>query len=328
MSLDLAKSIVQKELLNSDDFDEVEFDLFGGEPSLYFDIVKNLVEWTDGRFTKPHIFFLETNGTLIHGEYQKWLTKYKEYVNVGISLDGTRESHNKNRCNSYDLIDIDFFVKTYPDQSIRMTICKDTIHNLSNDVIHLHNLGFKEVVSVFAHGVDWNLDNIEEILSRELMILCDYYINNPTIKECSIFNMNLESLVQKQKLTKWCGTGTNMIAYDVNGKTYPCHVFQPNTTENDSYNYIDFNCIEDFSDPDCAGCGIEAICPNCYGMNYIQNGDVLKRDKGLCNIVKITAKATSYLTAKKIELGLRDFEKENLYRTIKSINMIQNELFI
>ncbi len=144
MSLDLAKSIVQKELLNSDDFDEVEFNLFGGEPSLYFDIVKNLVKWTDGRFTKPHIFFLETNGTLIHGEYQKWLTKYKEYVNVGISLDGTRESHNKNRCNSYDLIDIDFFVKTYPDQSIRMTICKDTIHNLSNDVIHLHNLGFKE----------------------------------------------------------------------------------------------------------------------------------------------------------------------------------------
>ena len=326
MSLDTAKSIVEFELLNSNDFDELEFDLFGGEPSLLFDVVKNLVEWTDNRFNKPHLFFLETNGTLIHREYQDWLKKYNDYVWAGISLDGTRETHNKNRCNSYDLIDIDFFLKTYPHQPIRMTIYKDTINNLSKDIIHLHNLGFKEVTSTFAHGVDWELDNIENILSQELMILCDFYIANPHIKESTIFNMNLQSVSQGQKLTKWCGTGTNMIAYDGNGKKYPCHVFQPNTTNNDSFEEIDFNCIDDFSDPECSGCSIESICPNCYGMNYLQSGNLLKRDKGLCKIVKMTTLASSYLLAKKIELGLIDLEKDTLYQTLKSIKIIQEKI--
>lgn len=36
----------------------------------------------------------------------------KERFIVGLSLDGTREMHNRNRSNSYDKIDIPFLLRT------------------------------------------------------------------------------------------------------------------------------------------------------------------------------------------------------------------------
>lgn len=44
MTLEMAKSIVDKEMANSQNYDYIQFDLFGGEPFLAFDIIKPLVE--------------------------------------------------------------------------------------------------------------------------------------------------------------------------------------------------------------------------------------------------------------------------------------------
>lgn len=41
----MAKSIVNKEMINSQNYDYIQFDPFGGEPFLAFDIVKPLVEY-------------------------------------------------------------------------------------------------------------------------------------------------------------------------------------------------------------------------------------------------------------------------------------------
>jgi len=328
MSIETAKNALTHEFLNSENFDEIEIDLFGGEPTLCMDIIKELVEWTyNQNFEKPYIFFLETNGVLVHDDIQEWLLKNIDHVNAGISLDGTRDTHNKNRCNSYDKIDIDFFIKNYPDQSTKMTINPATINTLSEDIIHLHSLGFN-ISASFAHGVNWNIENLENILSDEFRKLCDFYLKNPNVEECTILNMDLIKIAKNEKNEKWCGTGTNMVSYDINGETYPCHTFQQNTTVNSTpikLKDFDFNVVENFSDNKCKDCIFEPSCPTCYGMNYVNNGNMFNRDKTMCNIVKITALAVSYLRANQIESKYKEMSPNDTYQTIKAIQLVQNQ---
>jgi uncharacterized protein len=328
MDIQIAKKVIEYEFTHSDEFDEIEFDLFGGEPTLRKSLIKKLVGWTYAQtFEKPYLFFLETNGTLMDSSFKKWLKDNKEYVVAGVSIDGTPETHNKNRSDSYDQIDIGFFLSTYPDQSVRMTIYNETIGNLSKDIIHLHQLGFREVAATFAHGIDWDIEQHRGDLVEQLENLCEYYLNHPEIKECSIFDMNLPDILSAgKKVRKWCGTGTSMVSYGVDGKKYPCHTFQSNTTgpsKTISQANIDFSKITDFSDPECVSCILEPICPNCYGMNYVESGDILKRDKGVCEIVKMRALATSYLKARRIERGEQQIMAGELFRTIQAIKKIQ-----
>jgi sulfatase maturation enzyme AslB (radical SAM superfamily) len=329
MDIQVAKDALTYEFQNSEGFDEIEIDLFGGEPTLCIDLIKELVEWTHFQcFSKPYIFFLETNGTLVHGEFQKWLLRNREYVWAGISIDGTPDTHNKNRSNSYYNIDIDFFVNTYPGQSVRMTVNNESINNLSKDIIHLHKLGFESVIATFAYGINWDLHNVKLYLSKELEKLCEFYLENPQIKECSIFDMHLPDIIRKErKVSKWCGSGTNMVSYGIDGVTYPCQTFQQNTTGNKKsikLSDIDFNNFTDFSDVDCSKCILEPTCPNCYGMNYVKDGNIFKRDKQLCEIVKTRALAISYLKAKKIERNIENMKPNEVYQTIQAINVIQS----
>ena len=330
MPIEVAKAAVDYEFAHSDGYDEIEFDLFGGEPTLNWEVVRELVEWTVVQaYNKPFVFFLETNGTLVHGNIQLWLIDHKDHVSAGLSLDGTPETHNRNRSNSYDRIDIGFFLLHYPAQSVRMTVNNSTVGNLFQDVVHLHRLGFADVLATFAHGIVWDKDKIENDLKEELEKLCKYYLDHPEIAECSIFDMHLPGILRRGRTGEQrCGTGTSMTSYGVDGTRYPCHTFQSNTTRASkavALGEIDFEGIRDFSDSECSCCILESVCPNCYGMNYATNGDILKREKGLCGIVKARALAVSYLRAMQIEENPERMRPNELYQMIAAIKAIQNE---
>lgn len=325
MDINVAKAAVKYEFENSDGFDELEFDLFGGEPTICKDFIKNLVVWTRlSNFSKPYIFYLQTNGTLIDSDFQKFLISNKEQVAVGLSLDGTPKTHNKNRSNSYSKIDVNFFLTNYLEQGVRLTVHPRTLSDLFNDITHLHSLGFEIIDATFAHGVNWQDTTSVEMLEEQLRLLCDFYLEHPEIKKCSIFDMHIGSILNNENRSrKMCGTGTSMVSIDVNGKRYPCQIFQPNTNcESLKLGKIEFEKIKDFSDKSCADCPLEPICPNCYGMNYLANGDMLKRDKKHCIVTKVRAKATMYLAAKEIERGIDKLSTIEKWQTITAINEI------
>lgn len=327
MDLETAKSILRREFEASNGFDEIEIDFFGGEPCLKQDFIKDLVGWVrTSNFKKPFIFFLQTNGTLVHGDFQKWLIENKSYVNVGLSLDGTPGTHNANRSGSYGMIDIDFFVKNYPLQGARMTVHPETVGSLFDDVVHMHDLGFKRIDVFFAHGVDWSVEGVVPSLEAQLKRLCDHYIEHPELNECSIFDVNIAGLAgDENKTRKWCGTGTEIVSVGVDGKTYPCQAFQPNTTSHPiESGTIKFEDIADFSDPECASCPVEQLCPNCYGLNHVTNGDMLRRDKRHCGVTMAQVSAVAYLRACQISNGLRKMTPAEEYQTIKAIGALQN----
>ena len=81
---------------HSIDAPEINIGFYGGEPLLRFDILKQTVEYASKLFFGKTIeYFITTNATLLNEEILAFFSKYE--FNMTISIDGTKESHDKNR---------------------------------------------------------------------------------------------------------------------------------------------------------------------------------------------------------------------------------------
>lgn len=332
MNFNTAKSIIDKEFSTLKDDEYIEFDLFGGEPFLEFELLKRITEYVcEVKGNNQCQLFATTNGTLVHGEIQEWLRNHRCFV-CGLSLDGTREMHNINRSNSYDDIDLDFFIDLYPKQDVKMTISKETLPNLAEGVIELHKKGFL-VSCNLAYQIDWSASENVFILYRELQKLIDFYLDNPEIVPCSMLEMGFSNVAAyADEAIKFCGAGTTMRSYDVDGKFYTCHFFMPLSVgkeKAEDARKIEFpkeTIPNELLDKKCVDCIIKSVCPNCFGANYAATGNIYSRDDNMCKLTKITLKARSYFRAKQWEQGQLKGTNEEIQAILKSIVKIQEEL--
>ncbi|MDR0973028.1 MAG: 4Fe-4S cluster-binding domain-containing protein [Prevotellaceae bacterium] len=266
--------------------------LHGGEPFVVFPKIKELCEWLwVQNFPEKFIIFVTSNGTLVHGEIKEWLTKHKDKFIVGLSLDGTRRMQNINRSNSFDLIDIDFFVETWPKQGVKMTISPLTIGHLAEGIIFLHSQGIQDIRANLAYMVDWANSIYIQAYQRELQKLGVFYKENPNLHKSSIFNVNFASLSEPETVQrKWCGAGTEIVAHDIDGREYPCHLFFESVCgkeKSEMSKYINFANPNEFISKECVNCPVLAICPTCYGSNYIERDNIANRDMSICKLNKI-----------------------------------------
>lgn len=333
IDVELVKSIIENELNIKDEFSEICFDFFGGEPFLEFDKIREIVDYfKEKKYDKKIYFFAGTNGTLITDDIKKWLLDNKNIFQLALSLDGTREMHNINRSNSYDMIPIDFFSKEFKYLSVKATISPITINTLSDGIIHLHNLGFKNITSTLAVGVDWSDDKYVHILERELNKLIEFYLNNPNLKPCNILDYRIENAVHPNegKAIKFCGAGTRTKVYDIDGKVYPCQYFLPLTIgEKTKFNNkVKFSDIIDIKDLDnmCQNCVAVNICPTCYGSNYQETGNIHKKDPNFCKLQKVIILANTFFKAKQWENGLLNLTEYQEQELLKSIMIIQENI--
>ncbi len=333
MEFAIAKSIIDREIETITDEDEIEFDLFGGEPFIAFDMVKRITEYVNQKCANiPHIIFATTNGTLIHGTIKKWLYEHKECFACGLSLDGTKEMHNINRSQSYDNIDLDFFLKLYPEQGVKMTVSRETLPALADGVIDLHRKGF--IVSCnLAYDIDWSSHENEKILERELDKLIEFYLANPEIEPCSMLEMGISNVgLVQDSVPRYCGAGLGMRTYDVDGQKYSCQFFMPLSVGNEKakaalqIDFPDLSLPADCLDSKCRSCVVRSICPNCFGANYAATGSIYQRDDNMCRLTKIIMKARSYFRAKQWELGQLHGTEADIQATLRAIIRIQEEL--
>lgn len=111
MTFDTAKTCIDYIFQNIPDYavDGVEVGFIGGEPLLEFNLLKQIFLYTYSTYSNIEwIFYATTNGTLLNDEMKEWFSAHRKEFVLGLSLDGTKETHNANRSNSFDKIDIDF----------------------------------------------------------------------------------------------------------------------------------------------------------------------------------------------------------------------------
>ena len=328
MTFEQAKKIIDFEMHYKDKFDGVTFELFGGEPFLCFDLIKEIVDYLEKEYKTGFFCSLTTNGTLVHGEIQQWLLKHKETVGCGLSLDGPRELHNINRDNSFDKIDLDFFVKTYPYQLIKMTISQETLPQLLDCVLFAHKKGFK-VACNLAYGIDWSNKENVDILEQQLVKLINFYIENPDIEPCTMLGERIFKVAQQKDVaSRECGAGLSMRAYAIDGIAYPCQFFMPvsigkeKAIESLKIKFHEDIIPDELLDKRCKDCVIKSSCHICYGSNYASTGNIYLHEENWCILNKIIFKARAYFKLKQFEHGQLTGSEIEKKATLQSALMI------
>ena len=154
MSFEVGKKALDFLIANSGSRKNLEVDFFGGEPLMNWQVVKDLVKYgreQEKLHNKKFRFTLTTNGVLLNDEVMEFCNK--EMGNVVLSVDGRKEVHDYMRpfrkgAGSYDLI-MPKFEKFAESRNQDKYYVRGTFthHNLdfSKDVLHLADLGFKQI---------------------------------------------------------------------------------------------------------------------------------------------------------------------------------------
>lgn len=332
MDYKVAMKIISREYSKLLPDEILEIDFFGGEPFLTFSVLKKIVEKIQrSKMRDKIIFFVDTNGTLLTDEIRKWLSEYKDCLICGLSYDGNTDMQDINRCNSSMDIDLAFFKETYPFQTIKMTVSKETLPYLAEGVEYLENKGF-EVACNLAYGVDWGDDDNCKILERELEKLILRYLNHPEIIPCSLLNYDILTVgFQEKEKKRFCGAGLNMAAYDIDGRKYPCQLFMPVSVgieKADKSKTISFrdSIPESLMDAKCKTCVIKSVCPTCYGANYMKYSNIYQQDEGYCKLQKIIFKAISFYKGKQWAMNQLKLDDTETAMLLRSIEIIQKNL--
>lgn len=318
--------------MSLEDHVDVEFNLFGGEPFLQFELIKRTYEFlVSSNYEKGWSIGLITNGTLIHGEIQEWLKNNKINLTCTLSIDGTKEMHNKNRCNSFDSIDLDFFVDTFSTPYAKMTISEHTVSDLSEGLLFLQKSGFW-VNATLAYGTNWT-DKLLKILDRELEKYFDEVFSSEMFisDKCSMLDLPYKKMYNsKGKKYRSCDAGDTAKAYSTDGRVFPCYMFLPSSITENYYDamtgikfpglIVDDNNVND----KCKNCPLFSVCQNCYANNFKLNKNIYVPDQGICEANKIIFNRKALFWAnmwknKKIELS-----KEEEYMLLDSLIAIGN----
>jgi sulfatase maturation enzyme AslB (radical SAM superfamily) len=311
--------------------DAVEISFIGGEPLLEFPLIKEITQYVCAKKpVVPFIFYATTNGTVLDDAMKKWFTDRRDCFWLGLSLDGKRETHNRNRCNSFDEIDIGFFRRNWPEQGVKMTLSAYSLGRLAEDVKYLHALGFGDIggVNLAEGGFDWDKPEYVKTLIPQMAELVRFYVENDTLKPCQLFDKELNVCEARNKeRQKWCGIGTGTPFFDVDGKRYPCSFITPMTfapNELDAILATDFSNDENFIDDDCfENCYLYPICPSCGGANYLVNKTFKKRNKSKCRLQKLVALFIADMEAKRIAKNPARRSETALFYTIEAIRQIR-----
>ena len=273
--------------------------LMGGEPFLAFDLMRQIVEYIRTRYPERKVIVKTvTNGTLVHGEVQKWLTQNKDIFYTCLSLDGSREDHNRNRCNSYDKIDIDFFIRTYGDDAeVSMVACPESMDHLASNVIELQERGFR-VKCVLADDCHWDIEKDPKRWSEQLGELIDYYLNHP---EMMPFNQLREALniVGGNLTSEKCMPGMNSHCIDTDGNYYECHRCTP-YFNNDTWHIPTGKSLSANSDLlhiGCSQCPAQKICLSCPALVASLKDDS-QLAQTMCAMFKVTHLSNAVFVAR------------------------------
>lgn len=323
MSFDTAIRVLTHELENSPEFDEISCDFMGGEPFLEFELIKNVCEYFWNRNNPKKItFYTTTNGTLVHNEIKEWLRTNRHRFSCMLSLDGSAASHNANRSNSFDRIDIPFFLEMWPDIKVKAITSKETLPKLCDNVIFLHEQGFRRVEMKLAYGFDWSDDLLCRILREELEKLVAFYIDNIELIPCTMLNVDFSHVNSLGKqIKKWCSAGYNTVSYDMDGNLFPCRYFQDlvkagHLTHIGIWEY-DYRKIQDQLCGQCNKCLLRDLCRTCYAYNYEKTHNFGAKDMLSCRITRITIEAAAQLL-----LGRNEITNQYSEKVVENANTV------
>ncbi|SFA76868.1 thioether cross-link-forming SCIFF peptide maturase [Clostridium frigidicarnis] len=329
MSVEVGKKAIDYVLAKSGPRKNIEIDLFGGEPLMAFNNIKEIVDY--GRqqekiYNKNIRFTMTTNATLLDEEKMEYLDK--NMGNIVLSIDGRKEVNDKVRvrCDgsgSYDSIlpKIKEMVSKRDKSKqyyVRGTFTRENT-DFFNDVLALANEGFEEisiepVVLPDEHDLSLREEDLETIYGQYDKLYDEMLKRHKEGNGFKFyhFNIDLKGGPCVYKRISGCGAGHEYVAITPDGEVYPCHQFVGNkdflldNIYNENFNNElskDFRKAHIYNKPKCKECWARFYCSGgCQANNFNFNGDMNIPYEIGCKMQKKRIECAIALKAKLMEL--------------------------
>ena len=330
LSWDVAKKAIDYILSNRSLFNEdsVVWDFIGGEPFLEVELIDKICDYLKTQmYLIDHPWFnsyrinITTNGVNYHDEkVQRFISKNRDHLSIGITIDGTRAKHDLNRIyknsgkGSYDDVvrNIPLWLQQFEGTGTKVTISSEDIPFIKESVLHLYSLGIHEVnINCVFEDVWKEGDDI--LFEEQLISLADAIIDNDLYKDnvCSFFSDTIGKPMDKVTDNQnWCGAG-RMLAIDAAGIFYPCTRFaqyslrdkkaitignvDDGINQNRLRPFLTLNrCVQ--SSQECIDCEVASGCAWCQGENYdaADTDTIFQRSTAICKMHKARVRANNY----------------------------------
>jgi uncharacterized protein len=290
----------------------LEVDFFGGEPLMNFEVVKQIVEYArirEKETNKNFRFTITTNAVLLNEDNKEFINKNMH--NVVLSIDGRKEVNDNMRPRVDGSGTYESILPKLKDMAesrnqdnyyVRGTFTRENL-DFSKDVLHLADLGFKQisvepVVAAKDSGLDIREEDLEKLFT-EYETLALEYINRENNKEGFNFFHFMIDLSQGPCILKrlgGCGSGHEYLAVTPEGDLYPCHQFvgdekfkmgNVHCGEFNSDFQMNFQKSNVYTKKDCAECWAKFYCSGgCAANAYQFNNDINVPYKIGCELEK------------------------------------------
>lgn len=301
MSIETAKKAIDYVVKRSGPRRNIEIDLFGGEPTMIMDKVKEIIAYArenEKAWKKNIRFTMTTNATLLTEEMMDFMDK--EMGNIILSLDGRKEVNDNVRIKvdgsgSYDdiLPNIKRMIEKRDKSKhyyVRGTFTGANT-DFFEDVKAMVNEGFREisiepVVLEKGHFLELKEEHLPEIFENYDKLYDEMVRRKKEGDEFNFyhFNIDLNGGPCVYKRISGCGAGFEYVAITPQGEVYPCHQFvgkeefKLGSIYDDTYDADlgkKFKKAHIYNKPKCRECWARFYCSGgCQSNNFAFNGDM------------------------------------------------------
>lgn len=288
----------------------ITVDFFGGEPLMLenLDRVEYIVDRLIEMKSTPHVKInFTTNCTYYNDRIRQLISKIINNnieLFIQVSIDGDKNTHNINRCNSFDVVMTnlnnlknDFGSNVFIQSNTVLSVTK--LNNLLEIVKFINQLKRTKLLDSVSFRYEYS--NLKDV---------DINWNNIKLQFITIIEAYKTKIIDKnifQELVQFtnninfdingCGMCLNMLTFDPYGNIIPCHrlpnVYLANINNLKSFdlyqaklkNYTQKCEFTGSEDKSCELCAYNHMCVICKAANIEINNDMCKMPDYLCNLV-------------------------------------------
>jgi uncharacterized protein len=227
MSLETAKAAVDFLISKSGENKKLELFFFGGEPLIRFDLIKDIVKYSNKQgkaYNKKFFFSVTTNGSLFTDEVLDFF--FANNILIYISWDGDKDSISKVKGKAaYDkmLWSVTNLKKRGYHSGARIVVNPEDIR-ITDFIHHIKKVGFDNMIFSNVYGAGkWTQEKADKVYIE----IADFFIEEikqgRIFKEFSIIRDLLVRLGISTVFKAPCKFGQEKFAITIDGNVLPCH---------------------------------------------------------------------------------------------------------